>query len=512
MDKKLSSIFNDVIGPVMRGPSSSHCAAALRIGRICRDLMDGNIKEVKIQFDPTGSLATTHKTQGSDMGLFGGFLGWDATDKRLPNYNQALIDSGINVGIEITDIGGGHPNTYKMILKNGNEIKTVTAISTGGGMIEIIEIDGASVFMAGDYFETLIYSDEPEGIKDKIETEFECDEILIHHGNKTFVEVKAQQFIPEKLLEDFKSVKRINPVLPIMSRKNMTVPFITCEEMINYNKDKNLELWELALDYESARGGISKEDVFVKMREIVEVMRNGINTGLQGTEYEDRILGVQSVGFKELMEKKKLIESNSLNKIIMYVTSLMEVKSSMGVIVAAPTAGSCGALPGAIFGVADSMNLSEDEITKAMLASAVIGIFISAHSSFAAEVGGCMAECGSGSGMAAAAITWLGGGAFDQSISAASVALQNSFGMVCDPVANRVEAPCLGKNTMAASNALSCANMALANYNHLIPLDEVIQAMNEVAKGIPHELKCTALGGLSQTKTSKNLFEKYNRD
>lgn len=116
-----------------------------------------------------------------------------------------------------------------------------------------------------------------------------------------------------------------------------------------------------------------------------------------------------------------------------------------------------------------------------------------------------MAECGSGAGMSAAAMVGLAGGSLDQQLAAASVALQNSFGMTCDPVANRVEAPCLGKNVLAGSNALACANMALADYKHLIPLDEVIYAMNEVGKAIPHELCCTAKGGLSVTPTSKAI-------
>ena len=93
------SIFNDVIGPVMRGPSSSHCAASLRIGRLCRDLMDAAIEEVLIEYDPNGSLATTHKGQGSDMGLFSGFLGWEAHDERLPQYQQAIDEAGIKIKI-----------------------------------------------------------------------------------------------------------------------------------------------------------------------------------------------------------------------------------------------------------------------------------------------------------------------------------------------------------------------------------------------------------------------------
>ena len=127
---------------------------------------------------------------------------------------------------------------------------------------------------------------------------------------------------------------------------------------------------------------------------------------------------------------------------------------------------------------------------------------------FAAEEGGCMAECGSGSAMAAAAMTWMGGGTNDQQMAAGSLALQNSFGMICDPIVNRVEAPCLGKNVMAATNALSCTDMALAGYNHLIPFDEVVIAMNKVAHQIPRELRCTNLGGLSITPTANRIAEK----
>ncbi|MHC4519353.1 MAG: L-serine ammonia-lyase, iron-sulfur-dependent, subunit alpha, partial [Planctomycetota bacterium] len=188
-----------------------------------------------------------------------------------------------------------------------------------------------------------------------------------------------------------------------------------------------------------------------------------------------------------------------------YVTALMEVKSSMGVIVAAPTAGACGALPGACLGAGDALGLGDEDVAKAMLAGGMIGIFIATASTFAAEVAGCQAECGAASGMAAAALATMGGGTTEQAVAAASMALQNVMGMVCDPVANRVEVPCLGKNVMAASNALACANMALAGYDPVIPLDEVIEAMDQVGRSLPHEVRCTALGGLSVTETSKAI-------
>ncbi len=135
----------------------------------------------------------------------------------------------------------------------------------------------------------------------------------------------------------------------------------------------------------------------------------------------------------------------------------------------------------------------------------MIGVFICSRSTFAAEVCGCQAECGAGSGMAAAALVTLAGGSAQQATDAASMALQNLLGLICDPVAARVEVPCLGKNVLAASNALACANMALAGYDAVIPLDEVIDAMDRVGKSLPAELRCTALGGLSVTPTSREI-------
>jgi L-serine dehydratase len=140
-----------------------------------------------------------------------------------------------------------------------------------------------------------------------------------------------------------------------------------------------------------------------------------------------------------------------------------------------------------------------------MLASGIIGIFIATHWSFAAEVGGCQAECGSAACMAAAALVDMAGGTLAQSVTAASLAFQSMLGLICDPIANRVEAPCLGKNVMAASNAVACANMSLADYDQVIPLDEVIAAAKTVAGQMPRELRCTALGGLSITPTAKKI-------
>lgn len=493
------SIFNDVIGPVMRGPSSSHCAAALRIGRLARDLMDGEISEVLVEFDRAGSLPTTHDSQGSDMGLFGGFLGWDADDERLPGSMRTFQEAGGVARIETVDVGDPHPNTYRLTLKNARETHTLIAISTGGGMMEVIEIDGVPLHMDGGYHETLIWL--PRGSKPA----FEADEVIFHDLIESqLIQVKAAQFVPTADLKAI-SVKKLSPVLPVPSRKNLHVPFTSCAAMLAHDGAQNTPLWQLAIEYERARGSFTEREVIDKMTDIIRILRKSIASGIAGTSYEDRVLHHQSGRFAEMMNAGRLLDGGALNRIILYVTALMEVKSSMGVIVAAPTAGACAALPGAVIAMAESMNQNEEQMAKAMLAAGLIGVFIATRWTFAAEVGGCQAEGGAAACMAAAALVTLAGGTRDQAIAASSMAFQSMLGLICDPIANRVEAPCLGKNVMAASNALSCANMALAGYDPLIPLDEVIDAAKAVAGRMPREHRCTSLGGLAVTPTSLEI-------
>lgn len=509
------SIFNDVLGPVMRGPSSSHSAASLRIGRLARDLMDGELRDVVVDYDPNGSLVTTHTSQGSDLGLFGGLMGWETDDARLPDFREEIVRAGIAVEIRYLSYGADHPNTYRLTLRNDREEHQLVAISTGGGMIEVHEIDGVPVEMAGDYFETLAFvSAGADQLAEWLTQEDSLEDVRVCRGGQTtIIQLKSRVRPTDDFLRELSAnpqvttVRVLEPVLPVLGRKNLTVPFLSCEEMLAYRERDggSLQLWELALRYEAERAGISEDEVIAKMDALVGIFESSISTGLGGTAFADRILPYQSGKFGELAESGKLIPGDVMNRVILYVTAMMEMKSSMGVIVAAPTAGSCGALPGAVIGVCDAMGLGRRERVKAMLVAGLIGVFIAAHSTFAAEVAGCMAECGSGASMAAAALAGVAGGTLEQQLSAASQALQNSFGMTCDTLANRVEAPCLGKNVMAATNALACANMALADYRHLVPLDQVIDAMREVGTMMPRELRCTGLGGLAITPASREL-------
>ncbi|HSL93017.1 MAG TPA: L-serine ammonia-lyase, iron-sulfur-dependent, subunit alpha [Bacillota bacterium] len=515
MGKQPPSIFNDVIGPVMRGPSSSHTAAAVRIGRLARQLVSGRLKRVKVEFDPDGSLATTYHGQGSDMGLVGGLLGYSPEDESLPHSLDIARRAGLEVTFEVVEYGASHPNTYRMtLLSDLGEQISATAISTGGGMISYEAIEGFPVTIAGDFFETLVFctdsstSGEVERfLRQNVSFEYleqSRNEIAILVIMKTAVPVADEIIASLTEMPGVKRVLRLYPVLPVLSAKDTTVPFLSSQAMLDYC-DKDLSLYELALLYESARGHISKAEVFDKMQAIVFLMQDSIRSGLAGTDYKDRILGRQSHLIAGSVKEGRAIPGDALNIAISYITALMEVKSSMGVIVAAPTAGSCGALPGTIIGVCHALGLPIEEATKAMLAAGMVGIFIAEHATFAAEVGGCQVECGAGSSMAAAGLVNLMNGTANQAIDAASMALQNVMGMICDPVGDRVEVPCLGKNIMAGANAIACATMALSGFDKVIPLDETIESMYQVGKQLPAQLRCTGNGGLSITPTGKRI-------
>ncbi|MEN8848296.1 MAG: L-serine ammonia-lyase, iron-sulfur-dependent, subunit alpha [Akkermansiaceae bacterium] len=511
--KNPPSIFNDVLGPVMRGPSSSHSAAANRLGRISRDLAGEPITKLVAIYDPNGSLVTTHEDQGTDLGLYSGILGWEPDDERLPTYPEVLAQEGIEVEVRYESYDAPHPNFYRLqITGKSGRVSHLDAVSTGGGMIEFRAIDGITFDGAGDLFTTLFWLDSAPDVSEfEIARNSESSQwlpspngggILRFDSRTPPADSSISEAIKKLGTDDFRILQ---PVLPILFKKNLTVPFDRCGEMLAHPDFGTRPLWESAAGYEAARGGISADEVMEKMTALAKIMEASVASGLRGTSYSDRILPAQSPGFSKAEEEGKLIPADINNRIIRYVSAIMEVKSSMGVIVAAPTAGSCGAMPGTVLAIADAMGADDTEKSRALLIAGLIGVFIARDATFAAEEGGCMAECGSGSAMAAAAIVHLAGGTTTQQLTAASIALQNCFGMICDPIANRVEAPCLGKNIMAATNALSCANMALGGYDHLIPFDEVVVSMNKVAHQIPHELRCTNLGGLSITPTAGKI-------
>lgn len=526
MGKQQPSILNDVIGPVMRGPSSSHVAGAARIGQLIRQALEGQVEQVTCDFDVNGSLAESHDGQGTDMGFACGLLALPLTDSRVGNYEELLSEAGIQVEYRILDFGAEHPNHYRIHGSSGmGRSVEADAISTGGGMMELIRLDGFPVSVRGDYFETCCFV-EGEGFE-KAALERALRELLPAFESVSVSGISQESFASafsvepmacmdirtsralaaeeESALKDrwkIRKMYRFSPVLPTRSRAFCQVPFLSASELLAYNKDRGMELWELALEYESARGTDTGDRIFGRMADLAQIMKNAVKIGLAGTDYADRILQAQA---KQIEERNaRLFPCELMNRTIKNITALMEAKSAMEVIVAAPTAGSCGCLPGTLLAVQETLGLPEEAVVKGLLAAGLVGVFFTERATFAAEVGGCQMECGAAAGMAAAGAAQMMGASAEECLDAASMALQSLTGLVCDPVANRVEVPCLNKNITAGMSALASATMAMAGFDKVIPLDETIDAMHEIGMKLPQEL-CCSLGGLGKTPSSMEI-------
>lgn len=260
--------------------------------------------------------------------------------------------------------------------------------------------------------------------------------------------------------------------------------------------------------YESVNADVTEEVVIDKMKQVFLVMKNSVKVGLQNINITNS--GMVTGGAKKMnnfLESGKSLLSKEFSEIIVNSLSVSEANACMRKIVAAPTAGAAGVIPGAIFKIADKHNIPDEKLIDALFVAGGIGEVILKQASIAGAVHGCQAEIGSAGAMTAGAIAYLFNPSIDVIESAASFALKNVLGLVCDPVAGLVEIPCIKRNVSAALNAIASAEMALAGIETIIPFDEVILAMAEIGNKMSDTLKETALGGLAATPTAKHITE-----
>lgn len=281
---------------------------------------------------------------------------------------------------------------------------------------------------------------------------------------------------------------------------------LSLSQLVKMAEEKNCKISRIVLELESEKEGIPKNQLVEKMKHNLDVMKKAVEKGLkQKLKSTSGLTGGEGKLLEEARLKGALLSGTTINKAMAKAMAVANVNAAMGKIVAAPTAGSCGIIPGAILAAAEALESSEDEIIMALFTSGGIGKIITENATVSGAEGGCQAECGSASAMAAGAIVELAGGTPKQVSNAVSFALKNVLGLVCDPVAGLVEIPCIKRNAMGAANALISCDLAVAGIQSFIPADEVIDAMYSVGKMLPCELKETALGGLAATPTAKKV-------
>jgi len=278
-------------------------------------------------------------------------------------------------------------------------------------------------------------------------------------------------------------------------------------QIIELAEEKGLKISDVALELESKESGLSIDEIKKRMAYNYEIMKNSVSHGI--SQVMPSVSGLTGgEGYRLWHEKEKGLSGETILKASSRAMAVSNVNASMGRIVAAPTAGSCGIIPGVMMTVAEKLGKSEDEIVNALITTAIVGKIIAQNATLAGAEGGCQAECGSASAMAAAAAVELAGGTPSQAGHAAAIALKGIMGLVCDPVAGLVEVPCIKRNSFGAAQAILAADMAMAGIESVIPVDEVIKAMGEVGRSLPVELKETAMGGIAASKTGKMLEEK----
>lgn len=270
-----------------------------------------------------------------------------------------------------------------------------------------------------------------------------------------------------------------------------------------YCESNSITLVESVIDYEIEQKSSTEEKIWTGLQHAYSVMKDAVKTGLE-EEMTSRS-GMINNGAKKVYNHPLSVLSPDFQKLISRALAAKEVNSCMGRVVAAPTAGASGILPGTLVTLQEIHSLSDSKILEGLLVGAGIALIIEEKASLAGAVGGCQAETGSAAAMASGAIVYCLGGSIDQVFNAVAITIQCMLGLVCDPVAGLVEVPCVVRNASAAAIAFSSAQIALANVSAVIPVDECIEAMGEIGASMESRYKETAMGGLAATLTGQEI-------
>lgn len=521
MKRQSPSIFNDIVGPTMVGPSSSHTCGPSRIGFLAQQLLPGKLKKATVAFAREGAYTLMYKGQRSDYGYVNGLLGRRPEDPRLRNAFSEAKAAGVDVEFVIEDFEPVVPNISHLTLENEDgERVVVHSDSTGGGTVKLLEIDGFEVSIVGDCYEVIVRTgcgeEENQALCAALRAEIGEDEgaSVSTVGGKGLINLKLRTPCPEEFLDRIRtrehvlSVLQMEPILVVPSNWHCTLPFTSAQEMLDVAQETGKALWELAVDYEMARSGWTQQQVLDYMQYVVETMEHSAKAALQGDIDMAGIIQPTAGKVESYIKTdRRALDMGVLNSAVPWSMATMEYSSAMGVVLCAPTGGSAGIFPGAVLGVANHLGLSMEEKIRAMLATAIIGIVMSKDCNYSAELYGCQVEPGAASGMAAGGLVYLMGGTPEQSCAAASCAVQNILGTICDPVAGLVQIPCINRNAMSAANAVVSANMIMGGFDPLIPLDQTAETLFRVGRQLPPELRCTCRGGLCITPCGQKLAE-----
>jgi len=521
---RLLSLF-DVLGPIMTGPSSSATAGAVKIGRMGRMFLGGEPEEVDLYFSET--FGCKYRGNSTDAAVIGGLMGFAVDAPEIRTAREIAAARGLGVSIRIKPEEASLPDaaprpiTIEMELRRGGVSVHVTGLSVGGSEIVMSEVDGFPVEIQGNEDGFLVFSSDG-GLAGSLEALFGKNLLGLERIERDgrFLYVGTLERLPTAIsmekAEELPGVTRAVCLQNLLAYRLYDAEplFGSIAGMVRLCEENGLTMAGAAIAYEVKRSRLSELEVRQMATDIWKVMETSVGQGIKG---KNAVLGglvPGDAGYRlaERADAGKSLSGRTVALAAARALACMECDACMGRVVAAPTAGAAGVIPGALLTAAEHLGATEAQVVDALLVSAAVGSVIALVAPVSGTMGGCQSEVGVASAMTAAALAHLDGGTPSQVAHAMAIALKNVLGLVCDPVAGAVEVPCIKRNAMGVANAFVAADMARAGIESAIPADEVIMALCNVQKLLPVELRASSRGGLGITPTAKRLLaEKMER-
>ncbi len=505
------SVFNDVLGPVMRGPSSSHTAGSYHIAKVVRHLLGVEPVNIKITFDPDGSYAKTYVQQGVDQAFVTGLMDWKQTDEIFTTAIDTAQKQGVEITFQLAPLPqANHPNYVTIEAAGKNNVKiAVEAKSVGGGTFKIVSVDGVECLIDGKNYITLLTVNKKTemAVLNAISTSF--PKTTVHtwqdKGQNLLIQLCSNSSIPAKSLSGLPAIQRIRQAPPVYYTQQGISLFTSAQEMLRYCDSNKCSLGRAVLDFEKTVLGLNEEEAVREMLNRYTIMRQAVEDGLDSNKVNMLLLQPMAGKIKNNISAKKVAIGGIHATAAAAAMAALHTCNSRGVVCAAPTGGAAGTLPGVVTALADEYSISDHQMAHMLFAAGGIGLIVAIRATFAAEIAGCQVEIGAAGAMGAAAVVEFAGGTAQQACDAAAISFQNTMGSVCDLVQGMCEIPCHTRNAVAASSAFTNADMVMGGYINHINLDETIDAVYSSGLMLPGELRCTALGGLALAPTARNL-------
>lgn len=515
-------IFNDVFGPLMQPGSSSHTAGPCRLGLMAYRALNDELKDIHVVLDKEGSFAGTFGHMNEDIGMLAGAYGLGPDSPEMFDIKRTLKDRGITWDFEFSGLSTSrHANAVRFILtgKSGRRI-TLTGNSTGGGMVELTELNGFAVRSCGETYLTFIAStlgkDEllkrTEGISCILSREFVLPEFLENSGGKTGLFITSDCPLPlAKLLEISQDVISIAPVLPVTvntGRKEQLFDSITSFREIAKKEGKSL--FDIAVEYEICATGWDRSRVISEMEHILDTMeKQAFSVYTKDTDLlETPFSGFHFREWDRYLRNRTPLTGNVTSRALKLAFGAQS--QSRGVITVPGPMGNGGAYVYSVLrAISDEAGSDREDMVKALFISGIVGVIAYTRSNPTGEITGCTGECGICGAMASAGAVSLLNGTPEMTEAAASLTLQAMIGLPCDPIPGGNNQPCTSRVVSAITLAITFADLALSGRDCVVPFHEVVDVAHRVGTALPDDLKCTSRGGMCTAPSAKKIREKF---